>query len=191
MSKSLFIIAGANGSGKTTLATELLKEYSLDFINADEIAKTINPDDLHAVRVQAGKEVFKKIDEMFSNEKSFALETTLSGNFLVKVIKQAKIQGYNTALIYSFIDNPDICIERIKVRVRSGGHFVPDEDVIRRFYRSKRNLWFKYRNIVNEWTVFYNGLEKYSIVMKGEPEAVEILNEELYTLFMENINNAE
>lgn len=191
MTKNLFIIAGANGSGKTTLAKELLKEYSLDFINADEIARTINPDDLHSVRVQAGKEVFKKLDEMLSQNKSFALETTLSGNFLVKVIKQAKIQGYNTALVYSFVDNPDICIERIKVRVRTGGHHVPDEDVIRRYYRSKKNLWFKYRNIVDEWTIFYNGLEKYSLVMKGEPEAVEIINEELYNLFMENISNEE
>jgi len=191
MSKSLFIIAGANGSGKTTLAKELLKEYSLDFINADEIARAINPDDLHSVRIQAGKEVFKKLNEMLSQDKSFALETTLSGNFLVKVLKQAKIQGYNTALVYSFVDNPDICIERIKVRVRTGGHHVPDEDVIRRYYRSKKNLWFKYRNIVDEWTIFYNGLEKYSIVMKGEPESVEILNEELYNLFMENINNEE
>ena len=136
MSKSLFIIAGANGSGKTTLAKELLKEYSLDFINADEIARAINPDDLHSVRIQAGKEVFKKLNEMLSQDKSFALETTLSGNFLVKVLKQAKIQGYNTALVYSFVDNPDICIERIKVRVRTGGHHVPDEDVIRRYYRS-------------------------------------------------------
>ena len=86
MNKSFFIIAGANGSGKTTLAKELLPEYALEFINADEIARAINPNDLQAVRVQAGKLVFKKIDEMFLHEKSFALETTFSGNFLVKTI---------------------------------------------------------------------------------------------------------
>ena len=189
LNKTIFIIAGANGSGKTTLAKELLPEYSLEFINADEIARTINPDDLHSVRVQAGKEVFKKIDEMFLQEKSFAIETTLSGNFLVKTIKQAGVQGYNTALIYTFLKNPETCIDRIKVRVRTGGHYVPDEDVIRRYYRSKKNLWFKYRNIVDEWTVFYNGLDGYKKVMEGESGSLEIFNEDLYNLFMENINN--
>ncbi len=168
MTKQLFIIAGANGSGKTTLAKELLQEYSLDFLNADEIARTINPEDLQAVRVQAGKEVLKKIDSMLLQKKSFAIESTLSGNFLVNKIKQAKNQGYNTALIYSFLKSPDTCIDRIKVRVRMGGHHVPDEDVIRRYYRSKKNFWFKYRNIVDEWTVFYNGLYRHSLVTKGE-----------------------
>ncbi|MFH0702233.1 MAG: AAA family ATPase [bacterium] len=188
MDKKIFIIAGANGSGKTTLAKELLPELSLEFVNADEIARAINPDDLQAVRVQAGKKVFKKIDEMLLQEKSFAIETTLSGNFLVKVIKQAKIQGYNTVLIYSFVDNPQICIERIKVRVRTGGHYVPDEDVIRRYYRSKNNFWKKYKDIVDEWTVFYNGLERSILVAKGESETIESIQEELYKFFMENIN---
>ena len=189
MTKTFFIIAGANGSGKTTLAKELLKEYSLDFLNADEIAKEINPDNIESVKVQAGKLLFKKLDSLICHNKSFAIETTLSGNFLVKVINKARDLNYNTALIYTFLKNPETCIDRIQVRVRAGGHYVPDQDVIRKYYRSKTNLWFKYKNIVDEWTVFYNGLDKYIQVMKGEAQTVEILNEELYTLFMENINN--
>jgi len=132
MPKQLFIIAGANGSGKSTLASELLVEKKLEFVNADEIARAINPDDMQAVRIQAGKEVFKKIDKMLLQKKSFAIETTLSGNFLVKTINQAKTQGYNTVLIYTFLKNPETCIERIKIRVK--------EDVVRRYYRSKKNL---------------------------------------------------
>ncbi|NLF83939.1 MAG: AAA family ATPase [Candidatus Gastranaerophilales bacterium] len=189
MHKELFIIAGANGSGKTTLARELLKEFSLEFVNADEIAGTINPNNIQEVRVQAGKLVFKKLDELLLREKSFAIETTLSGNFLVKTIKQSQEKGYNTTLIYSFVDNPGICIERIKVRVNNGGHFVPDEDVIRRYYRSKRNLWFKYRYVVDKWTVFYNGLEEFINVMEGDKQTVEIRNERLYNLFMESLDN--
>lgn len=51
MKKQLFIIAGANGSGKTTLAKELLQEYPLKFLNADEIAKEINPQNIEAVKI--------------------------------------------------------------------------------------------------------------------------------------------
>lgn len=191
MPKTLFIIAGANGSGKTTLAKELLTEKKLEFLNADEIAKEINPGNIQSVRVKAGKILFKNLDELISQCKSFAIETTLSGNFLVKVIKQAKKQGYNVILIYIFLKSPQTCIDRIKVRVRSGGHHVPDEDVIRRYYRSKQNLWLKYRNIVDGWTVFFNGQEGYINVMEGDTESIEVFNEELYNLFMENINNEE
>lgn len=50
-------------------------------------------------------------------------------------------------------------------------------------------MWFKYKDIVDEWTVFYNGSEGYLNVMEGDSEGIEIFNEELYNLFMENINN--
>jgi len=39
---TLYIIAGPNGSGKTTLAKEFIEEDGLDFLNADEIAESIN-----------------------------------------------------------------------------------------------------------------------------------------------------
>lgn len=189
MEKYIFIIAGANGSGKTTLARELLPEYGLEFINADEVAREMNPDDMQAVRIQAGKIILRRLDELILRGISFAVETTLSGNFLVKTIKKAKTQGYNVVLIYSFLKSPETCIDRIKVRVSNGGHHIPDEDVMRRYYRSKRNLLYKYCHIVDEWAVYYNGFEGYIIVMKGELGKVEILNEGLYNLFMENISN--
>lgn len=187
--KKLFIIAGANGSGKTTLAKELLPEYGLIFINADEIARNINPHDIHSVRVSAGKEVFKKLDECLNSGISFAIETTLSGNFLIKYIKKAKELGYQTTIIYVFLDTPQFNIKRVKVRVKNGGHDIPDEDVIRRYYRSKNNFWFKYKDLVDIWEVYYNGMSIYELVMKYRNSDIEILDELLYNLFMENLQD--
>jgi len=59
--KTLYIISGANGSGKSTLAEILLKEKSLEFLNADEIAKEISPDAINKVPISAGKIYFKQI----------------------------------------------------------------------------------------------------------------------------------
>ncbi len=187
MTKSLFIIAGANGSGKSTLASELLPEENLEFLNADDIAREISPDNIEAVKISAGKEVYKRLNLFFENGTSFAIETTLAGSNHIKTITRAKENGYNAALIYAYVDNPDMCIERIKVRVRTGGHNIPDEDVIRRFYRSKNNFWHKYKDIVDEWAMYYNGEVNFIPVAKSDRKNIEILNEALYTEFMKDL----
>ncbi len=185
--KYLYIIAGANGSGKSTLASELLPEEKLEFLNADDIAKEICPENIESVRITAGREVLKKLENLFNKRKSFAIETTLAGSNHIKTIQKAKDLKYNVALIYSFVENPEICINRIKVRVLSGGHNIPDDDVKRRFYRSKNNFWNKYKDIVDEWNLFYNGLSDYILVAKKELEEIEILNESLYNDFIKEI----
>lgn len=185
--KYLYIIAGANGSGKSTLASELLPEEKLKFINADEIAKEICPQNIESVRISAGKEAYKRLNSFFEQNISFAIETTLSGNNYVKTIQKAQELNYNVVLIYSFVDTPQICINRIKARVLKGGHDIPDEDVIRRFFRSKNNFWNKYKNIVDEWHLFYNGISYYILIAKKEFNNVEILNEELYNEFKKGI----
>jgi len=51
--KILYIIAGANGSGKTTFALNYKELNNLHFINADEIAKSYDPDDVSKHKVKS------------------------------------------------------------------------------------------------------------------------------------------
>lgn len=187
--KKLFIIAGANGSGKSTLASELLPEEKLEFLNADDIAKKFCPSNIESVKITAGKEVFKQLYSFFEQNISFAIETTLAGNNHIKTIQKAKEKGYNVTLIYSFVDNPEICINRIKSRVMNGGHDIPNEDVIRRFYRSKNNFWNKYKDNVDEWAIFYNGELNFIQVAKSDGSSVEVLDEIIYNEFIKGLNN--
>jgi predicted ABC-type ATPase len=55
--KDIFILGGPNGAGKTTAADVLLpKELRLDaFLNADEIARRISPDNVEAAAFEAGR----------------------------------------------------------------------------------------------------------------------------------------
>jgi predicted ABC-type ATPase len=187
MQKQLFIIAGPNGSGKTTLAKEFLSNVSLIFLNADEIAAGINSENLQSVRITAGKILLNKIDKLFQNKQSFAIESTLAGNYLIKFIHKARSLGYKISIIYFFVDNPDVCINRIKIRVSQGGHSVPDEDVKRRYYRSKKNFWYKYKNLADDWIMLYNGIEKVIPVAFGSLNNIEIADETLSGLFQEDI----
>ena len=89
----LYIIAGANGSGKSTLANVLLKEKNLEFLNADNIAKEICPNAINSVLISAGKLYFKRLNEFLRNNISFAVESTLSGNNIIKIIDKARQQN--------------------------------------------------------------------------------------------------
>ncbi|MEI8390693.1 MAG: AAA family ATPase [bacterium] len=187
MTKVLYIIAGANGSGKSTLAGELLPEEQLEFLNADDIAREICPENIESVRISAGKEVYKRLESYFNQEISFAIETTLAGSNHLKTIKKAKNLNYEVTLIYSFVDSPEICINRIKTRVLKGGHHIPDEDVIRRFYRSKNNFWNKYKDTVDNWMIFYNGIEKTELIANGTKDDYNVLDEATFELLIKDV----
>ena len=185
----LYIVAGANGTGKSTLASELLPSENLEYLNADDIAKKICPNDIESVKIKAGKIVFKKLNEYLLKKQSFALETTLSGKIHVNIIKKAKELNYNVILIYSYLDSPILCEKRIKIRVLNGGHNIPKNDIIRRFYRSKENFWNIYKNIVDEWNLFYNGTSEYILVAQGNKNEQLTYHESLYNQFLKDLKD--
>lgn len=190
--KFLYIISGANGSGKSTLAEVLLKEKHLEFLNADEIAKEISPNAIDKVPISAGKIYFKRLNEFLKKEVSFAVESTLSGMNIVKIIDKAKLNGYKIILIYSFLQNCTTCIERVKKRVKNGGHNVPEEDIIRRYYKSIVRFWDNYKNIVDEWTLFYNGYDYAPLIVSvGIKEKYDIINIEMQEKFISILEMAK
>ena len=181
--KLFFILAGANGAGKTTVSKEFLKEYkTLTFLNADEAAKTLNPKDFQSVRIKAGKDILAKLNTLLIRNKNIVIESTLSGNFLAKVIQKAKKLKYKIIIFYTFVDTPEICIERIKARVKKGGHFVPNEDVKRRFYRSVEKFDKIYKNLADTWILYYNMQTGY-VIAKFANKNLEILDCEKYQEF--------
>ena len=154
--KTLYIIAGANGSGKTTFARSFASLHGLHFINADEIAASLDPEHITRYQIRAGRIFFERLDAQLHSGESFAIETTLAGKYLIKYIHQAHQLGYEVTLIYLFLENPQAHIERVAIRVLSGGHSVPREDIVRRFYRSREMFLSVYSDLVDWWEIYYN-----------------------------------
>ncbi len=172
--KEVVIVAGANGSGKTTFAKEFLDVTKYEFLNADEIAKELNPQDPVKVRITAGRELIKKIDESLKQEKSFVIESTLSGSFLEKYIRQLKANNYEMSLIFIYLGSEDLCIERIKSRVLQGGHNIPDEDVRRRFNRGLSKFENRYKSMVDYYSVCFNdALYNFQIVKSFDIQEID------------------
>lgn len=130
------IFAGPNGAGKSTLRELWSGNRSLGIvIDADALAKDKNFSD-----VMAGRETIRMVNECIRNGESFALETTLSGNLIFEQIDHAKDQGFLIHLLYVSLTSPIEHQKRVEQRIARGGHAIPPDDVIRRFYRSHANL---------------------------------------------------
>jgi len=181
--KTLYIISGANGSGKTTFAKNFSKINNLYFINADEIAKELDSENITKYKIKAGKIFFRELKKNLELNKSFVIETTLSGKYLVEYIKKAKELKFNISLVYLFLETPDINISRVKNRVLNGGHHIPQDDIIRRYYRSKNMFWNIYKELVDTWSIFYNSDEVFEKIASNN----KILDEEKFNIFCKDI----
>lgn len=186
--RNLYIAAGPNGSGKTTFARQFLKEHDYVFLNADEIAKEINPEHIEQVQLTAGRVFIRRLFQNVEQGNNIMIESTLSGMYLHRILPKLKAKGYRVSIIYVFLEHPRICIERIKERVLKGGHFVPDNDVVRRFFRSKRNFWKIYRLESDSWFIFFNSDSHFQEVAQGKKSEVIVHNELFFELYLQDVN---
>jgi len=133
----LLVLAGPNGAGKTTFAQEILAREiaSGDFLNADDIARELNPDSVEEAALVAGRALVEERRRRILQGRSFVVETTLSGRGLLRELQQASRRGFETGLHFLFAPNPDLCVERVALRVQRGGHAIPRDVVVRRFFR--------------------------------------------------------
>ena len=157
----VIIIAGPNGAGKTTFAGEFLPaELNLrQFVNADLIAAGISPYAPDTAEIAAGRALLRRLDELILREESFVVETTLSGTWLVKRIKDWQSRGYIVVIIYVTLSNPEMAINRVAKRILLGGHAIPMPVIVRRFWRSQTLFNDIYKALVNDWIVYDNSGE--------------------------------
>ena len=135
MNKNLYIIAGCNGAGKTTASFTILPEIlnCKEFVNADEIAKGLSPFQPEKVSFEAGRIMLRRINELLESNENFAFETTLATKSYKSKVLEAKSKNYNVTLLFFWLQNVDLAIERVKTRVLEGGHNI-ELDVIKRRY---------------------------------------------------------
>ena len=153
--KKVIIIAGPNGAGKTTFARNFLPKeaQTYQFINADLIAAGLSPFNPDLAAFKAGRIMLSEIEAVSLSGHNFAFETTLSGVHYLNQIKRWQNLGYTVKLWFIKLSTPELAIERVKSRVKQGGHDIPHETILRRFTSGLKNLE-KFKLIVDSWVIF-------------------------------------
>lgn len=165
----IIIIAGSNGAGKTTFAREFLpKEARCPvFVNADLIAAGLSPFEPATVAIRAGRMMIEEIETHVRENRGFAFETTLSGRRYARMIPQWQELGYRIKLVFLYLEDVKIAIERIRARVRQGGHDVPEDVIGRRYEAGWRNFQQLYKKLVDTWVLYDNSGETPVLVDAG------------------------
>lgn len=178
---TIYIIAGANGAGKTTAAYNLLPKVfnTVEFVNADEIARGLSPFNFEGVTFQAGRIMIERLNQLLKEKKSFAFETTLSGVTYLRFIRMAKLAGYDIILFFIWIESFQLAKSRVAVRVSKGGHSIP-EGVIERRYKKGIENFSTYASLANDWYVYDNSATKYQLIARAIDKSEEIFNFEIF-----------
>lgn len=179
MAKRVLMIAGPNGAGKTTTAKLLTKNSTVlyEFINADEIARGLAPLHPESVAVAASKLMLRRMHELLNAGKSFAFETTASGSNYIKHLKTAKENGYEFYLVYLWLRSPEYAINRVAQRVKQGGHYVPQEIIIRRYHSGMKIFFTRYLPLSDQALILDNsGKQERIIAIKNKNRPIDILD---------------
>jgi predicted ABC-type ATPase len=126
------------------------------FINADEIARGLSPLNPGLSSIEAGRLMLKKINDYIPLQKDFAFETTLSSRTFRNTILKSKKSGYETTLLFFWLNSVELAYERVENRVFEGGHHVPKHIIARRYYAGIKNLFDIYIPISDYWMIFDN-----------------------------------
>jgi predicted ABC-type ATPase len=145
----LLIVAGPNGSGKSSAYQDTDIEAfgrSVWIINPDLLAARIHDVegmDLPAANLQAVRRIEAWLETSIDAHQTVGVETVLSTPKYRRLVEKAKRLGFEVRLIYVLLDSPQRNVERVRLRVKKGGHAVPENKIVERYARSLQQMpWF-------------------------------------------------
>ena len=134
-----WIVAGPNGSGKSSVYTDTdIKDFSgsVWIINPDLLTiRILEIEGLkqRAANVAAVERIYSWLEASIDAHQTIGVETVLSTDKYRKLVVSAKARGFEVRLIYVLLNSPDLNVERVKMRVKKGGHDVPTEKIVDRY----------------------------------------------------------
>ena len=183
----MYIISGPNGAGKTTASYTMLPDLLNlhTFVNADEIADELSPQDPEREMIRASRLMLERMDQLIEKGEDFAVETTLATRTLAGTITRAQHKGYMVGIFYFWLKSDDLAVKRVAIRVSSGGHNVPEATIRRRYRQGMENLRNIYLPLCNYWVLIDNSTRQGKWIAEGGlSTATRVYNKRTYNLIM-------
>ena len=118
---------------------------------------------------------------LFERNEDFGIETTLSTRSLRKTIRLAQARGYFVTVLYFWLNSPELAIERVRARVSTGGHGIPEDVIRRRYYMGLRYFFEDYRDLADRWILADNSETPFKVVAQGWKNSMIIKDNLKYT----------
>ncbi|MES9905120.1 MAG: AAA family ATPase [Sedimenticola sp.] len=138
--QQLWMLVGGNGAGKSTFFRLYLESKGIQFINADNIAKTLGHENQERLAYQAAKVAGQIREDFLLKGLSFCFETVFSHPSKIDFMADAKARGYEVILVFIHLDGDQLNQARVEQRVNEGGHNVPTEKIISRIPRTLNHV---------------------------------------------------
>ena len=119
--------------------------------------------------------MLQRLNYCVVHQMDFAFKTTLSGQNYIRFLKQCQNQNYQINLIFFWLNSPDLAIARVRQRVASGGHNIPEDIIIRRYYRGLKNLTQFYLTLCYTWRIYDNSTFPSQLIVEKEPSQNPII----------------
>ncbi|WP_397475872.1 hypothetical protein [Pusillimonas sp.] len=138
----LYVLAGVNGAGKSSIGGHLLTQAGLTWYNPDDFARALATSygfTQEQANIEAWQEGVRRLRQAIATHRSFAFETTLGGQSITQYLLQA-CDTHDVMIRYCGLRDPQLHLDRIRLRVQNGGHDIPEAKVRQRWGSSLRNL---------------------------------------------------
>ena len=80
-------------------------------------------------------------------------------------------------LVFLWIADPAITVERVAIRISRGGHFIPEDIIRRRHIGGIRNFKEIYMNLVDKWEVYDNMLNPAKKIAEMTSGTISVYNQ--------------
>ena len=138
----MFVVAGPAGSGKTTAFPP--RGFGTDFFSVDDRCADLNSGRYTGIRprlrARIATECQSFVEQHIADRASFAVETTLRSDAVIRQAEAANAAGFSTLLFFLATEDVRLNIERIAARGRMGGHSSPEADICAVYAASMANL---------------------------------------------------
>ena len=135
-------LAGVNGAGKSSVGGSMLRAHGLAWFNPDSFAREL------MARSGASRDIADgdawaygkaQLEAAIVGGTSFAFETTLGGTTIARLLGEAA-RTHDVMMIFCGLASLELHMTRVRLRVRYGGHDIPEAKIRERWDSSRQNL---------------------------------------------------